>query len=86
MRGPLGNPDFTVSVFTAVIVTSAFAFFLDAPSPLVVVMLVLGLFTALVEHRVHSPPPPATMMNAPRSNRNSPTWTWPEKMNGSIFG
>jgi hypothetical protein len=57
MRGPLGNPDFTVSVFTAVIVTSAFAFFLDAPSPLVVVMLVLGLFTALVEHRVHSPPP-----------------------------
>ena len=54
MRRLMGDPGFTVSVFSAVAITAVFAFFLDAPSSLVAAMLVLGLFTALIEHHLHS--------------------------------
>ncbi len=54
MRGLMGDPGFNMPVLAAVAVTTAFAYFLDAPSELAAAMLVLGLFTALVEHRLHS--------------------------------
>ena len=52
MRGLLGNLSFTVPVFAGVVVTAAFAFFLDAPSQLVALMLLFTVFTALFEHRL----------------------------------
>jgi hypothetical protein len=56
MRGPIGVPGFTLSVFVAVVITAAFAFVFDAPGPLVAAMLVLGLLTALIERHLSSGP------------------------------
>jgi pheromone shutdown protein TraB len=56
MRGLMGNLGFTVSVLSAVAMTAAFVFFLEAPLSLAAAILVLGLFTALIEHHLHSRP------------------------------
>ncbi len=54
MRALLKDSGFAISVLVAVGVTAFFAFVLDASSELVAAMLVLGLFTALMEHRMRS--------------------------------
>jgi membrane-bound acyltransferase YfiQ involved in biofilm formation len=54
MKGLLGNYAFIISILTAVVIVAVFAFLLDAPRPLVCAMLVLGAFTALLEHILHS--------------------------------
>jgi hypothetical protein len=49
VRALFASFDFAISVFVAVAITAGFAFVFDAPPQLVVVMLVLGLFTAITE-------------------------------------
>jgi formate hydrogenlyase subunit 3/multisubunit Na+/H+ antiporter MnhD subunit len=54
VRGLFADFGFTISVFLAVAITAAFAFVFDAPLLLVISMLVMDLFTAIVEHRMRS--------------------------------
>jgi uncharacterized membrane protein YjjB (DUF3815 family) len=49
MRALLANYGFIVSVLVAMLVTAVFAFVFEAPLPLVAIMLVLGVLTALME-------------------------------------
>jgi len=58
LRALFAEVGFTISVFVAVAITAGFAFVLEAPLPLVVSMLVLGLVTAIIEHVMRQQPPP----------------------------
>ena len=50
LRALLTNHGFTISVFVAVAVTTAYAYVFDASEELVVSLLVLGVLTAVAEH------------------------------------
>jgi membrane-bound metal-dependent hydrolase YbcI (DUF457 family) len=54
MRALIADRGFTISILAVVIVTTVFAVVAGATLTLVVAMLVLGLFTAVVEHILHS--------------------------------
>ena len=54
MKALVGNLGFTISILIVVVIAVIFAFLLDAPAPLVRSMLVLGAFTALLEHILNS--------------------------------
>jgi hypothetical protein len=54
MRAMFGNHGFTLSVLAAVAVTAFFAFVFEASQQLVATLLVLGLFTALMEYMMRS--------------------------------
>jgi hypothetical protein len=45
---------FTLSIFFVVVIAAVFAFVLSAPPQLVMALLVLGLFTAVAEHYLHT--------------------------------
>jgi hypothetical protein len=54
MKTLLGDYGFIVSILVAVVIVAIFAFVFHAPLWLVAALLVLGLFTALVEYSLHS--------------------------------
>ena len=54
MRALLTNHGFTVSVFTAVLITAMFAYVFEASQELCVTLLVLGILTAAAEYILHS--------------------------------
>jgi hypothetical protein len=54
MKSLLGNLGFTISILIVVVVAVIFVFLFNAPAPLVGSMLVLGAFTAVLEHILHS--------------------------------
>ena len=50
----LKDHGFTVSVFIVVVIALIFAVIFDAPARLIVIILMLGIFTAVMEHMIHS--------------------------------
>ncbi len=52
VRQLVGDESFTVSILVAVAVTCVFAFMLGAEGELVVILLALGVVTALAESRI----------------------------------
>jgi hypothetical protein len=50
----LKDHGFTVSVFIVVVIALIFAVIFDAPTRLIVIILLLGIFTAVMEHVIHS--------------------------------
>jgi hypothetical protein len=54
MRALWRDFGFTLSIFLAVAITVVFAIIFSASLQLVVTLLVLGLFTALAEHFLHT--------------------------------
>ena len=58
VRALFADIGFTISVLVAVAITCGFAFIFEAPLPLVVSMLVLGLVTAILEQVMRQQQPP----------------------------
>jgi hypothetical protein len=60
VRALLTNHGFTISVLAAIVVVACFAFVFGASQQLVAALLILGIFTAVVEYvlRSRSEPPP----------------------------
>jgi hypothetical protein len=54
MRRLFSNFGFTISVFLAVAITAVFAFIFEVSLQIIVSMLVIGLFTAIVEYVMRS--------------------------------